>query len=138
MATSESRILIVDDEERFRTTMCKLLRAHGYDAHAVGTGQEAIRKVIEEVWDVMILDMKMPEMGGVQVLSEVRELDSRVEVIVLTGYASIDTVQEVMKFGAYDYLLKPYHTEELLEKIENALDRKTARKMLVDRGSETT
>jgi DNA-binding NtrC family response regulator len=138
MPTTKARILIVDDEERFRTTMCKLLKAHGYDADAVGTGQEAIRKITEESWDVMILDMKMPEMNGVQVLSEVRKLDSRVEVIVLTGYASIDTVQDVMKFGAYDYLLKPYRTEELLEKIENAFDRRAARKVLVDRGSETT
>lgn len=135
MNTATSKILIVDDEERFRTTMCKLLRARGYDAHTAGGGHEAIGKIAEEEWDVMILDMKMPEMSGVQVLSEVRKLDSSVEVIVLTGYASLDTVQEVMKFGAYDYLLKPYHTEDLLEKIENALDRKAARKMLVDRAT---
>lgn len=133
MTTPKAKILIVDDEERLTTTMCKLLRIHGYDAHTAGSGQEAIARIGEESWDIMILDMKMPEMSGVQVLSEVRKLDSRVEVIVLTGYASLDTAQEVMKLGAYDYLLKPYRQDDLLEKIENALDRKAERKMLVDR-----
>ena len=124
------KVLIVDDEERFRNTMCKLLTVRGLTASAAGSGAEALEKLSTEQYDVTILDVRMPEMNGVQVLAEIRKLDPEVEVIVMTGYASVDTAKEIIKLGAYDFLLKPYEIEDLMEKIEAAYDRKVARKRL--------
>jgi len=123
----QPKVLIVDDEERFRTTMCRLLSIKGLDASTVGSGQEALEKIRQETYDVLILDIRMPEMGGLDVLSEVKSIDPFVEVIIMTGYASVDTARDIIKFGAYDYLLKPYDTDQLLEKIENACERRATR-----------
>lgn len=131
-------ILIVDDEERFRTTMGKLLKVHGLEPTIAGSGPEAIELVRERRFDVVILDVRMPEMGGVHVLSELKKIDPDVEVIIMTGYASIDTAREITKLGAYDYMLKPYVIEELVEKIEAAYDRKIARKKLVGDSARTS
>lgn len=124
---AQPKILIVDDEERFRTTMCKLLTVRGLEAVTAGSGPEAIEKLRQNQYDVVILDVRMPEMGGVEVLSEIKKIDPRLEVIIMTGYASVDTAKEIMKLGAYDYVLKPYSIEELMEKIEGAFDRKQSR-----------
>lgn len=124
------RILVVDDEERFRNTMCKLLTVEGYEASTAGSGQDALEELRNNPYDLVILDIKMPEMGGVQVLSEIKKIDASLEVIIMTGYASVDTAKEIMKLGAYDYLLKPYVIAELLEKIDAAYDRKIARQRL--------
>ncbi len=135
--SSKPRVLIVDDEERFRNTMCKLLAIRGLAATTAGSGTEALEKLRDDRYDVTILDVRMPEMSGVQVLAEIRKIDPEVEVIVMTGYASVDTAKEIMKLGAYDYLLKPYEIEELMEKIEAACDRKEARKRLTGATSAT-
>jgi len=132
---SQPKVLIVDDEERFRTIMCKLLTVKGLNANTAGSGREALEKLKDNAYDVMILDVKMPDMGGVQVLSEVKKLDPSIEVIIMTGYASIDTAREIMKLGAYDYLLKPYDIDYLLEKIESAYDRKASRTSLSGKDS---
>lgn len=126
----QPKVLIVDDEERFRTTMCRLLSIKGLDATTAGSGKEALEKIRQEIYDVLILDVRMPEMSGVDVLSEVKKIDPHIEVIIMTGYASVDTARDIMKFGAYDYLLKPYDTDQLLEKIENAFERRTTRMAL--------
>ncbi len=124
------KVLIVDDEERFRKTMCKLLTVEGMEATTAGSGQEALEKLKGGVYDVIVLDVRMPEMTGVQALAEIRKIDPEVEVIIMTGYASVDTAKEIMKLGAYDYLLKPYEKQELMDRIEAAFDRKLARKKL--------
>ncbi len=128
--SSKPRILIVDDEERFRNTMSKLLTVEGYEVSIAGTGPEALEMLRQNLHDLVILDVRMPEMNGVQVLSEIKKIDVSLEVIIMTGYASVDTAKEIMKLGAYDYLLKPYAIAELLEKIDAAYDRKMARQKL--------
>ncbi len=82
-------------------------------------------------YDIVILDVQMPDMTGVEALPEIKQVDPDIEVIVLTGHASVDTARSIIKNGAYDYLLKPYSMETLLEKIESAFDRKLARKKLI-------
>ena len=134
--STQPKVLIVDDEERFRTTMRKLLAVRGLEAVMAGSGKEAIEKLRQDPYDVIILDVRMPEMGGVQVLSEIRKIDPRAEVIIMTGYASVDTAKEIMKLGAYDYVIKPYAIEELMDKIEAAYDRKMSRIRLT--GGDTT
>lgn len=128
------KVLIVDDEERFRTTMFKLLSVRGLDAHVAANGKEALEKLRKNSYDVVVLDVRMPEVSGMEVLPEIKKIDSFIEVIIMTGYASVATAREIMKLGAYDFLLKPYSIEELLDKIEGAFDRRTARlKLKADR-----
>ncbi len=121
------KILIVDDEERFRTTMSKLLGAEGLDARTAGSAAEALKTLATEAFDVVILDVRMPEMSGVEALKKIKEIDPYLEVIIMTGYASVDTAREIMSTGAFDYLLKPYSIDTLLEKIEAAFDRRLSR-----------
>jgi DNA-binding NtrC family response regulator len=129
------KVLIVDDEERFRNTMRKLLTVEGIEAETAGSGREALEKLKEAAYDVIILDVRMPEMTGVEALGEIRKIDPEAEVIIMTGYASVDTAKDIMKLGAYDYLLKPYEKQELMDRIEAAFDRKLARKKLTgDKG----
>jgi DNA-binding NtrC family response regulator len=128
--SSTPRVLIVDDEERFRNTMCKLLTVRGVAAETADSGMKALEVLKSGAYDVLILDVRMPDMSGVDVLAEIRKINPEVEVIIMTGYASVDTAKEIMRLGAYDYMLKPYDTEQLVEKIEAAFDRKMARKSL--------
>ena len=125
--TSEPKILIVDDEERFRTNLVKLLGVKGLVAMAVGSGREAVKEIRERPYDVILLDVKMPEMDGIQTLEEIKKINAALEVIILTGHASVDAAVEIMRLGGYEYLLKPYSTEELIDKIERAFERKQVR-----------
>jgi DNA-binding NtrC family response regulator len=125
--SNSPRILIVDDEERFRKTMAKLLGVRSLQAETAGGGVEAIEKLRTENFDIVILDVKMPGMSGIQALEQIKKNNPFIEVIILTGYASLDTAREITRLGAYDYLLKPYDLEELIEKIDNAFDRKISR-----------
>ncbi|MFH0822514.1 MAG: response regulator [Pseudomonadota bacterium] len=125
---SKTRVLIVDDEERFRSTMQKLLTIRGFETATAGSGQEALEELDRNnSYDVVILDVRMPDMTGVQVLPAIKKRDPHMEVIIMTGYASVDTAKEILKQGAYDYMLKPYSIEELVDKIEAARDRRKAR-----------
>lgn len=123
----KARVMIVDDEERFRNTLKKLLIADGLDAHAVGSGKEAIEELKQKEYDVILLDVKMPEMNGIEALAELKKINRGVEVIMLTGHASVDVAVEIMRLGGYEYLLKPCPLEEIMEKIESAFERKLAR-----------
>ncbi len=124
---SPPRVLIVDDEERFRNTMSKLLSVRGFPNNTAGSGKEAIEELTRNSYDVAVVDVRMPEMTGVELLSELKKLDPAIEVIILTGYASLDTAKTIIKLGAFDYMLKPYAIEELTEKIDAAYDRKIGR-----------
>ncbi|MFH0958417.1 MAG: response regulator [Pseudomonadota bacterium] len=123
-------VLIVDDEERFRSTMSKLLFAEGFESLTCGSATQALDELRKNRYDVVILDVRMPEMSGVEALPKIKEIDPDIEVIVLTGHASVETAKSIIRNGAFDYLLKPYSIETLLEKIESAYDRKMARKKL--------
>lgn len=117
-------ILIVDDEERFRKTMSKLLGIRGLETRTVGSGKDALAEMQNARFDVAVVDVRMPGMDGVELLSEMKRLDPRIEVIILTGHASVDTAKAILRLGAYDYLLKPYSIDELEEKIRSAQDRR--------------
>jgi DNA-binding NtrC family response regulator len=124
---AKPRVLIVDDEERFRTTMAKLLTINGLEVTAVGSGKAALEELKANPYDVITLDIRMPEMSGLEALAEIKKVNPEVEVIILTGHASVDTAVEIMKLGGYEYLLKPTSTEELMNKIDAAYERKLTR-----------
>jgi DNA-binding NtrC family response regulator len=125
--SDKPKVLIVDDEERFRTTLAKMLTAQGLEVAAVGGGREALAELAKQPCDVVILDLRMPEMDGMEALAEIKKSHPEVEVIILTGHASVDAAMEIIRRGGYYYLLKPYPLEELMEKIEAAYDRKKER-----------
>jgi DNA-binding NtrC family response regulator len=124
---AKAKVLIVDDEERFRITLRKLLTANGLDTNAVGSGMEAIEELKQQPYDVILLDVKMPGMNGIEALAELKKISRDVEVIILTGHASVDVAVEIMRLGGYEYLLKPCPMDELLAKIESAFERKVSR-----------
>lgn len=121
------KILLVDDEARFRTTVVKRLVERGQDISAVGSGLEAIEAVKQTQYDIVVLDVKMPGLNGLETLMELKKINPSLAVIMLTGHASVDSSIEGMKLGAFDYLLKPCDIEELLSKIEAAHAARTNR-----------
>jgi DNA-binding NtrC family response regulator len=122
------RILIVDDEERFRLTLSKRLAERGVEVGAtVGTGMEALQEISRKGYDVVLLDVKMPGMDGIQTLGEIKKINPHIEAILLTGHASVDSAVDGMRLGAYDYLMKPCDIEVLMEKINGAYEIKAGR-----------
>lgn len=117
---SKPKILLVDDELRFRTTVTKRLVERGQDVFAVGSGLEAIEAVKQTPFDIVVLDVKMPGLNGLETLIELKKNRPELAVIMLTGHASVDSSVEGMKLGAFDYILKPCDIEELLFKIDAA------------------
>jgi DNA-binding NtrC family response regulator len=131
------KVLIVDDEERFRSTMAKLLTIRGFQAVTCASGPTALECLRKDSYDVVVLDVKMPEMSGVHVLAEIKKISSDIEVIIMTGYASVDTAKEILTLGAYDYMLKPYSIEDLVERIEAAHERRKARSSLREKKEDS-
>lgn len=120
-----AKILLVDDEVVFTNNMSKLLSRRGYQVKAVNSGDEAIRALMDNSFDVMVLDLKMPGLDGIATLREMRKLGLSTEVLILTGHGSIDLALEALKMGAYDYVTKPCEIEELVSKIEIGCGGKT-------------
>jgi DNA-binding NtrC family response regulator len=125
--TPKPKILLVDDEDRFRTTMRKMLTGHGLDVTDLNSGQAALAALTAQPYDVVVLDLRMPGLDGVQTLKAIKDLHPDLEVIILTGHASMDDAMEIMQLGGTEYLLKPCSIEELLDKIELACERKHTR-----------
>ena len=122
------KVLVVDDEERFRTTLSKLLSAHGMTVKTADGGVNALEILKSDPHDIVLLDVKMPGMSGQETLLAIKKIDPDIEVIILTGHASVDIAAEMMAHGGSDYLLKPYPMDELLGIIHIAYDRRhTAR-----------
>ncbi len=111
-------------EVDFVDVLSKRLEARGFIVHKAYSGDEALKLLGEQKVDVVILDVLMPGKSGIETLHEIKHRQPLVEVIMLTGHATVETAIEGMKLGAYDYLMKPMETPELVEKINAALARK--------------
>lgn len=116
----EMKVLVVDNEKGFASILADHLKMKGIDAGSVYSGRDALAAVSDFRPDVIILDIQMPDMNGVEVLSRIRGSEPAVEVIVLTGNGSFDVGIECMQLGAFDYLMKPVDLDQLLETIESA------------------
>jgi len=121
------RILVVDDERSMRELLQIVLRREGYQVSLAENGQAAVAALEHEPVDVLISDIKMPGMTGVEVLREAKRIDPDIVGIMVTAYASTETAVEALRLGAYDYLTKPFDVEELKAKVRNALERRTLR-----------
>lgn len=122
--TDEMNVLLVDDEKDFLEVLTKRLRKRKLRLVAASSGAEAIRTVQDTPIDVVVLDMRMPQMDGLQTLREIKQINPGVEVIMLTGHANVETAVEGMELGAFDYLIKPVDIDELLYKLQDAFKKK--------------
>lgn len=120
----EFRVLVVDDEDVFRETLAKLMRRRNLHVAGAPTGQKALDLLDQGDFDVVVLDVKMPGLDGIETLREMKKRKPLIEVILLTGHGSMESGIEGMKLGAFDYVMKPVNMEELLNKLRQAYDRK--------------
>jgi len=120
----EFNVLLVDDEAEFVETLVKRLRKRKVNTAAVGSGEEALKILKEMPIDVVVLDVKMPGMDGIETLRQIKNISPLVEVIMLTGHANMEVAIEGMELGAFDYLMKPMDIDELLYKLQDAYKKK--------------
>ena len=119
------KLLLVDDEKAFLETIAKRLEKRGLGVESAGGGQEALEMLeTHQTIDAVILDVKMPGMDGIETLTEIKKQFPLVEVIMLTGHATVETAINGMKLGAFDYLMKPCDIDLLISKASAAADRK--------------
>jgi DNA-binding NtrC family response regulator len=117
-------VLLVDDEKDFVETLAKRLRTRDFTVDYSLSGDEAIKWLEKNQADVVVLDVRMPGIDGVEALREIKRMRPLIEVIMLTGHATVETAIEGMKLGAYDYLMKPTDMNDLVDKIKKAEARK--------------
>ena len=120
----EMKMMLVDDEERFLTTTKKLLAKKGYEVLTATGGAEALEALRAHNIHVVILDVKMPGMDGIETLKSIKKLFPMVEVIMLTGHATAESAVQGLKSGATDYLMKPTDVNDLIEKAEEAFEKR--------------
>jgi DNA-binding NtrC family response regulator len=115
-------ILVIEDKDSMREMLSKTLEAEGYEVEVVGDGESGLEKSREKKYDVVLSDLKLPKMDGIEVLSSLKEMDSDVSVILMTAYGTIEKAVEAMKEGAFDFLTKPFDTDHLSVLVKRALE----------------
>ncbi|MBI4639754.1 MAG: sigma-54-dependent Fis family transcriptional regulator [Candidatus Tectomicrobia bacterium] len=120
-------ILIVDDEEHMLALLKKVLERQGFSVHTTSRGMEAIELLKDQTFDLLLTDLVMPEIGGMEILKEAKDLSPETFVVIMTGFGSIDSAVQAMKAGAYHYISKPFKMDEVRIVIERALEEKKLR-----------
>jgi DNA-binding NtrC family response regulator len=118
------RILIVEDEELMRELLTKILASENYRIYQASSAEEALKLMQDQAFDLVLTDLRLKSMNGLQLLTEVRALDPEIVVIVMTAYASVETAVEAMRKGAYDYITKPFINEEIRVMLRRALNQR--------------
>jgi DNA-binding NtrC family response regulator len=126
--TRKMKVLVVDNEVEFASTLAARLQLRKIEAESVFSGTEALEVISIFMPDVLILDLQMPDMTGLEVLARVKAIDLTIEVILLTGHGSFDAGITGMELGAFDYLVKPVDLTQLMEKITEAYNTRKSRK----------
>ncbi len=133
MGVDNLSVMIVDDEEDFLETLVKRLEKRDVKVIGAKSGEEALELLQESPVDVVVLDVKMPGMDGIEALKEIRRRHPLVEVVLLTGHASTEVAIKGMELGAFDYLMKPIGMDELLYKVQDAYERVSIKKQKIKR-----
>lgn len=120
----EFKVLVVDDEADFRETIVKRLQKRRVNVTGAESGEKALELIVAQPFDVVVLDVKMPGLDGIETLREIKKINPFIEVILLTGHASMESGIEGMKLGAFDFVMKPAAIDELLEKMRQAFEKK--------------
>ena len=124
MGAIKAKILVIDDEKVVQEGCTRILTGDGYDVETSYTGQEGFKKMEEETYDLVIADLKMPGISGMEVLKKIKKNDPDTSVIMITGYPTPETAVEAMKLGAFDYLPKPFTPAELISVVNKAIEEK--------------
>jgi two-component system response regulator AtoC len=122
-----SKLLVVDDEQLIRWSLERTLAKAGYEVSSASTGEAALAAVREDPPDLILLDLKLPDTDGLQVLRQIREISPHAQVVIMTAYADVATAVRAMKLGAYDYIAKPIDFEDLAVTLRNALEARQLR-----------
>lgn len=115
------RILIVDDEDNVRRMLTTAFSLQGHETHCASNGEEALQRFADATPDVVLMDIRMPEMNGIDALKVMRTQQPRIPVILMTAYAEVETAVEALRSGAFDYVIKPFDLDELNLLIQRAL-----------------
>jgi DNA-binding NtrC family response regulator len=121
---SKYSILIVDDEPLIRNSLYEIFKIEGYNVLTAENGESAVDKIQRETVDILVTDLKLPQMDGLALLKKIKELSSQTEVILITGYGSIESAVEAMKRGAFEYITKPINDNEIKTLINNIVEKK--------------
>ncbi|MGO9380481.1 MAG: response regulator [Dissulfurispiraceae bacterium] len=121
---ARAKVLLIDDEVEFASTLAERLNIRGYDASAIYSTVKVLDKVRSDMPDVVILDLKMPGTSGLEILKAIKEFDSSIEVILLTGHGSEQCTTDCVSRGAFDYMIKPIEIDNLTAKIDMAVGKK--------------
>jgi DNA-binding NtrC family response regulator len=127
-------VLFVDDEVDFLETLLKRMKKRDLEVSGVKSGEEALEFLDQNSADVVVLDVKMPGMDGIQALKEIKTRHPLIEVVMLTGHASVEVAIQGMELGAFDYLMKPIDIDDLLYKIQDAYKKKAIHEKKILRG----
>ncbi len=129
---SRYTVLIVDDEEEFREMTVKRLNKRDLECESASNGDIALEMVAKKNYDVILLDVKMPGKDGIETLREIKKMSPLTEVVMLTGHASVESGINGIKYGAFDYLMKPIDLDPLFEKLNAAYEQKQAQEAKVE------
>ena len=127
----KEKILIVDDEKIVRESLFHWFEEDGYTVDTAEDGESALRKFDKSKFDLLLVDMKMPGMSGLDLLKKVKEIDKDTIVILITAFASVPSAITALKDGAYDYVTKPVDPDELAHIVEKALEQKALKRQLI-------
>ena len=130
---AEAKVLLVDDEEEFTEVLSERMKSRGLSVDSATNGEEALKKIKDATYDAIILDLAMPGMDGIDTLKKLLEQNPDLQVILLTGHATVDKSVEAVKLGAKDFLEKPADIEKLIAKIKEA---KSERMLIVEKQME--
>jgi len=125
MTTNKRRALVVDDDPNMQDLVVAILEEVNFECQATDTATEAYRMVDEGEFDLLVIDRKLPDIDGTRLLQQIRALGVATPAIVITAYPSVDTAADALRWGAYDYLVKPFDTRELLEKAQAAISERS-------------
>jgi DNA-binding NtrC family response regulator len=118
---SVARILIVDDDENIRKVLMAILEDKGYTMEAVGTGREAIKKTEKECYNLALIDIRLPDIEGIDLLTKIRDTTPRMRKIIITGYPTLQNAVDAVNRGADAYIMKPFDVERVLSTISEQL-----------------
>jgi DNA-binding NtrC family response regulator len=136
MEVKNFNVLLVDDELEFLETLVKRLTKRGLNISTAKSGEDALKIIRGKGIDVAVLDVRMPGMDGIQTLRQIKKIDPLMEVIMLTGHASVEVAIEGMELGAFDYLMKPADIDELFYKLQDAFKKKTIQQEKIEKLEE--
>jgi|WetSurSiteA1Bulk_404760.scaffolds.fasta_scaffold71420_2 DNA-binding NtrC family response regulator len=127
--SAQTKVLLIDDETEFVSALAERLRLRNYSARAVYPAEDALEIIRSDMPDVILLDFRMPGMDGVEVLKRIKAIDSTIEVIMITGHGDIQSIEEAVKGGAYEYIMKPINIKDLIVKIDSAKKKRSSSRL---------